>query len=445
MTAQTYRLTAEQFRSLARGEGQLAAVRILADGQLARRRLLILAVAAEIRRRGGTAVASLEAALALIGAVEHRAFGVAKRVLSHPHLPVWAGRLLGDVAGGDDDNAAVGYLCALAAAAAASAGMSFDITVPTGGEVLVLPTLGAARGIGAGPFRVRGDAQRISVTGENGEADVVAPFRRQSRHWAPLREIALPGVERRFALAIEDVDPHRDCYPWRPSDRLSREAADELRHTCRVAWRLLVRHHPGQARAMRVALRSLVPLDAMVAGARVSATSRDAVGAIAVSLPTDPESLAELLLHEFQHTKLGALSDLVDLHRPDARVRYYAPWRSDPRPVNALLHGAYAHLGVAEYWRFRRSRVTGPGRLLADREFAYWRLEVAAALGRLRGCGELTDLGEAFVGALADALRACQADPVSSGAELAARTRAQARAAAWARAHPHLASGAGLR
>ena len=65
--------------------------------------------------------------------------------------------------------------------------------------------------------------------------------------------------------------------------------------------------------------------------------------------------LASVLVHECQHAKLNAVLDLIPLSRPD-QARYYAPWREDPRPLGGLLHGAYAYLGVSDFWRVQSSR-----------------------------------------------------------------------------------------
>jgi uncharacterized protein len=82
-----------------------------------------------------------------------------------------------------------------------------------------------------------------------------------------------------------------------------------------------------------------------------------------VALPEDGETLALLLIHEFQHVKPGAMLDLFELCDPVAAGRlFYAPWRDDPRPVEALLQGTYAHVGVTDYWRARRHRAEGPSR-----------------------------------------------------------------------------------
>ena len=52
-----------------------------------------------------------------------------------------------------------------------------------------------------------------------------------------------------------------------------------------------------------------------------------------MALPADGETLALLLIHEFQHVKLGAVLDLLDLCDPADRRLFYAPWRDDPRPL----------------------------------------------------------------------------------------------------------------
>ena len=102
-----------------------------------------------------------------------------------------------------------------------------------------------------------------------------------------------------------------------------------------------------------------MPLANDVPGQEISATARQAFGAIAAALPASGADLARLIIHEFQHVKLGALIDMFDLYdRTDQRL-FYAPWREDPRPVGALLQGTYAHLGVTDYWRSYRHLVTG--------------------------------------------------------------------------------------
>jgi uncharacterized protein len=164
----------------------------------------------------------------------------------------------------------------------------------------------------------------------------------------------------------------------------------------RRAWRLLVRWHWTTAEEVAAAVRVLTPLTPPEQGLR-SATSTETFGAIGMSTPPDEHALAVSLAHEAQHAKLGALTDVVALTKPDDGSRYYAPWREDPRPVTGLLHGVYAHLGVAGYWRRQRVHERGDSALRAHTEFARWRDASVLAARTLAASGRLTSEGELFV------------------------------------------------
>lgn len=69
--------------------------------------------------------------------------------------------------------------------------------------------------------------------------------------------------------------------------------------------------------------------------------------------------LALLLIQEFQHVKLGAVLDLYDLFDPADDRLLHAPWRDDPRPLEGLLQGTYAHLAVTDFWHARHEVVAG--------------------------------------------------------------------------------------
>ena len=61
-----------------------------------------------------------------------------------------------------------------------------------------------------------------------------------------------------------------------------------------------------------------MPLSAGRPGRDISAAARQAFGAVGVARPDDGETLALLLIHEFQHVKLGAMLDLFELCDPGA-------------------------------------------------------------------------------------------------------------------------------
>ncbi|WP_351222951.1 HEXXH motif-containing putative peptide modification protein, partial [Streptomyces sp. NPDC002133] len=161
-------------------------------------------------------------------------------------------------------------------------------------------------------------------------------------------------------------------------------------------------HRPTEA---VVLLRCVVPLvpppGSTVAGegaAHCSGTRREAFGAVLSSKPSTPAFMASTLVHELQHTKLAALGTLVPLHHEDATPRHFAPWRSDPRPFDGLLQGAYSHIALADYWqRFALGARSTRHRDMAWAEHARCREQVGAVLPVLAGSGALTREGRILV------------------------------------------------
>jgi uncharacterized protein len=72
--------------------------------------------------------------------------------------------------------------------------------------------------------------------------------------------------------------------------------------------------------------------------------------------------------------------------------RLRVPWRRDPRPVEGVLHGTYAHLALAH---LRRAE----GRA-ARAEYLRYRSWVCRAASELLATGALTRDGERFVAAM---------------------------------------------
>lgn len=400
MNTTNYVLTAAQFDSLASGYGSPDAIRILRDGQLAKRKILLSAL---MHRLDGSP------ALELLLRAEKASPESTTEVLRHPHLDAWAMSEL-------RTPGQLGYLSQVAAAAATRAGLAFEIEVPvTNGEVY-LPTLGAATA----------DNTRTSIVGSASGEVSIGPVSLGGKGWSAVRTVLL---EPDFRLTIEDQEPYRDIYHWRPAPRLDMDTADHFAELLRRAWRILTERHPEHAEAMRVLLCLIVPLVAPKSGGNVSAASRQASGSVAVVIPETAEELALLLLHEFMHMKLDALRDLVDLHEPAPRRRYLAPWRMDPRPVGALMQGIYAHTGVTDYWRNRRLLPdTAP---IAEVEFAYWRRQNWLAISSLAASDELTPHGESFVQRLHETLESWEHDDMPRDAVSRVEAMVEAQTVRW--------------
>ncbi|MEV7600181.1 HEXXH motif-containing putative peptide modification protein [Kitasatospora sp. NPDC089797] len=220
---------------------------------------------------------------------------------------------------------------------------------------------------------------------------------------SPVLDLECDGL--RWAPLVDHRGPRRVDYGRPPLGPLSAAELRAWEERLAAAWEVLVRRHRRHAEAVAACVAVLVPLRPAPDGAAVSAAARRAYGTVAASLPADPVLLALALVHEFLHLQLGALMDLVPLHRPNGPAVYHAPWRPDLRPAGALLQGTYAHLGVASFWSAEAAAgVSEPER--AEREFARWRAHTLTAAGTLLGCGELTPRGVEFTEELVRALAA---------------------------------------
>ena len=181
------------------------------------------------------------------------------------------------------------------------------------------------------------------------------------RRWRPLRRLRsdVSGVE--IAVEFDDLDPYRGCGPLRPAGRVSDASLRGWQGTLESAWSLLVTDHRASAEAIAGGLMAVVPLEPSPDAAELSATCQEAIGAVAMTPPCDALALSLALVHEFQHTKLGALLDLVPMTDRQPERRLYSPWRRDPRPLHGLLQGAYAYLGLTGFWATQRTCELGPG------------------------------------------------------------------------------------
>ncbi|MFI9364334.1 FxsB family cyclophane-forming radical SAM/SPASM peptide maturase [Kitasatospora sp. NPDC053057] len=396
-------LAPAQLDELARGYGSADTVAALGRSQLALTRAM-LAAAWDASGQGRAE------AWELLSALDGVAPAAVDAVLAHPYARAWAARrLAGDLAVG------LGPLAALAAAAAVRAGRGDSIAVPARGGWLHLPTLGRVA-VPDGEAVVTGRADGLEVRAADGSVRTALD--------QPLRRVRLAGG---WTVALEDVDPLRDSHAHPVADRLPEAELLSWTGALREAWELLGRDLPAYAEGIRAGLGTVTPLRPGPAGRDISSAARQAYGVVGIARPATAPTLALLLAHEFQHVKLGAVLDLFDLHdRADDRL-YFAPWRPDPRPLEGLLQGTYAHLAVTEYWGTRTAAYDGLAGEAADRaraQFALWRRYTVEAVERLAESGALTGLGVRFAEGMRESVEPWLAVPLPAAAEREAeRTR----------------------
>jgi uncharacterized protein len=412
----TYTISAAGFAALGAGLGDAAAVNSLVQGQHGLVRALMAAVYQETISSAAvpeSVKARLRAAWSVLATVDQDRPEALAALLGHPYLRAWAVHSLEHVREvatrpGAADPAAdtrrlaadVGHLGAVAAAAAARGQLGAATTVPIVGAAVHLPTLGRlvlSPEPGCAYADDEAETAAVSVTnnaviiqvGDScwtlslagllaGQAGAV-PAAGGTRHadWQPVRTLRAPG----WCLALDDTDVYRDCQPWPAAPWLTEAEVSVWQHDLQLAWQRIEADYAAYAPGLAAGLTTLTPLTAGADGVAVSATARQAFGAVAASPPADPGALAGLLIHEFQRAKLGAVLDLFDLYdRADDRL-FQAPWGAEKVHLDGLLLGAYTRLAEC-----------------GGRRFAEWRVQTREAIDLLLSSGALTPLGERFVG-----------------------------------------------
>ncbi|WP_436533745.1 HEXXH motif domain-containing protein [Actinoplanes sp. HUAS TT8] len=395
MTA-VHSLDARMFDQLATGGGGPAAIGALYEAQVSKH-LLLIRYLLEQFPDGGAALAGLLEQARTAAPEKFR------RIIGDPLVGGWtaiASRAAtqGVLADADRD-----HLAAIAVVAAAAAGLDATLDVPVHGGLAVLPGLGAIEA---------GDAATVTVSAAGlGAIEKL-----------PIRMLAGPGIR----LALDDVHPYRHGYHVPPLNRLPDADVAVWQESFGQAWALLAEHLPDRAEEMVAGLRTLVPLAQIDALSARSATLRHAFGVFGLTLPPTPHDFAVTLVHEFQHSKLSALLDLAVLTDPDDDRRYFAPWRTDPRPLAGLMQGVYAFVGVADTWRALQTTVE-----VATARFAEARLQVDRGLRAIEESGALTRDGERFAAGLRQSADRMLALPVPDAADRAARDRLAKIHAAW--------------
>jgi uncharacterized protein len=431
-------LSTKQFTALARGGGDATVVARLVAGQRSKH-MILLAKVAEMARRGDYPEGALARAGwdMLVRAQRHDP-GAVSEVISYPSVGAWALHVIrtGETwpdgqthadgttndglpgAGTAMTDPRPGGLASIAAAAAIRAGVAATIEVPVTGGTVLLPSLGAADAVGHTAVVDTGAAEVHS-------GDLRVPMHAGARGWREIRRITADALD----VLVDDLDPFRmPATDGEPTGRLASPQLEELRAALRAAWPVL---SPASAAEVATIVRVIVPYRAPESG-HVSTSSPQAFGTVAMSRQPDKYTCAETLVHETQHLKLCALLDLVSLTRPDDGQRYYAPWRTDPRPASGLLQGAYAFLGVSGFWREqRRVAPEEEVRQRAQAGFARWRDGAALVVETLLGSGQLTEHGQDFAGEMAAILDRWRSEPVPGDALDAAQRKAGRHLAQW--------------
>jgi HEXXH motif-containing protein len=432
----THTLSVDQFAALATGGGDEEAVAVLRTSQLSKNIVLLRAImqVASWSCPDEYAASGFVDGFALLEEVQRRAPDAVAEVLVHPQVGAWAAQCLRAVMRPVADAALrrtiLSHLAAVAAAAAIRARQPFAIGVSLTAGALMLPTLGLVTLDSRRTGRATIDyvEHRVAVSMDDERIELPVELSHDAPGWQAMRWLITHSAGLRLAVHLDDLGPYRSGGELTVTGRADADTVARWQELIREAWRLLVILHPECARAVAAGLASLVPLEPGGSALDSSATSRDAFGAVMLVQPRSAELFAETLVHEFQHSKLDAVLDLVPLYEAGDEELFYSPARDDPRPLGGMLQGAYAYVGVADFWR-RYGRYTSSAH--ARLEFSRWREQVERVSIALLDTGRLTKHGDGFVSGMLEQARAWEEAAASAEQRTFARDAADDHYLRW--------------
>ena len=155
-------------------------------------------------------------------------------------------------------------------------------------------------------------------------------------------------------LCLADTNPISDfeAHPDKDGNHLDLGDAPATAwvSVLRNALELVGTYLPGIREEMRLILHQIIPVGTDE-HQHLSASYREAIGTIYMTMHPQPMTMTEALIHEFQHNKLNALFHLDPVLSNAFWPLYPSPVRPDPRPLHGVLLAAHAFVPVAELYR----------------------------------------------------------------------------------------------
>ena len=134
----------------------------------------------------------------------------------------------------------------------------------------------------------------------------------------------------------------------------------------REARAIVDRHLPEIATEMRLLLRQVVPVG-WDDQRHLSASYLEAAGVVYLSLHPHVMTLAEALVHEFQHNKLNLALGFDPLIENGFAPLFASPVRPDPRPLRGVLLAVHAFQPIALMYDRMLETASGPERAWLER------------------------------------------------------------------------------
>jgi hypothetical protein len=160
-------------------------------------------------------------------------------------------------------------------------------------------------------------------------------------------------VEDDILLALVDNNPlaMHEAHPDKGGNAidLGGRPVEEWLASLRGALALVGEHMPDLRREMTLYMQQIVPVG-WFPERHLSASYREAIGTLYLSLHPNRMTMVEALVHEFQHNKLNALLECDDVLENAHEPLYASPVRPDRRPLHGVLLAVHAFVPVARLY-----------------------------------------------------------------------------------------------
>ncbi|MCB9727921.1 MAG: hypothetical protein H6744_16180 [Deltaproteobacteria bacterium] len=156
-----------------------------------------------------------------------------------------------------------------------------------------------------------------------------------------------------MVLSLEDNNPISDfeAHPDKQGNQLDLGSAPAERwvESLQAGLALIERHMPELRHEMDLLLQQFVPVGTDDER-HLSASYREAIGTVYLTLHPRLMTMTEAIVHEYQHNKLNALFHLDAVMDNAWWPLFRSPVRPDPRPLHGVLLAAHAFVPVAELY-----------------------------------------------------------------------------------------------
>ncbi len=194
------------------------------------------------------------------------------------------------------------------------------------------------------------EVARLPLDGEGMRATCArADGFRFERRYHDVGDVTVFALVDQNPIAAFETHPNKSGNPVDLGGRSEAEWVGSLE----TAFALVEKFLPQTFAEMRMMLHAVIPVG-YDETRHLSASYREAIGTMYLTLHPHAMTMAEAVVHEFQHNKFNVAADSAQYLENAFHPLYKSPVRPDPRPLWGILLAVHAFLPVAELYRRMR-------------------------------------------------------------------------------------------